>query len=86
MKLTEHRHAVSSVFIPFTMAQILAPLNMQIYIVYNVEEHANPRCKQVCIECIRNKVLLDSTGNYSQYPVIKHSRKEHEKECIYAHN
>ena len=29
-----------------------------------------------------NKVLLDSTGNYIQYPVINHNGKEYEKECV----
>ena len=79
VKLIEHSHTVSSVFIPLTMAQILALPNVQIYIVYNVEEHANTRCKQVCIECISDKVILYSTGNCGQYPVIKHNRKEYEK-------
>ena len=32
---------------------------------------------------INNKVLLYSTGNYIQYPVIKHNRKEYEKESLY---
>ena len=32
------------------------------------------RCKLGSIEWL-NKVLLSSTGNYIQYPVIKHSRK-----------
>ena len=30
-----------------------------------------------------NKVLLSSTGNYIQYPVVNHSGKEYEKERIY---
>ena len=29
-----------------------------------------------------NKVLLHSTGNYIQYPVINHNGKEYEKEYI----
>ena len=33
-----------------------------------------------------NKVLLYSTGNYSQYPVINHTGKEYEKECMYMYN
>ena len=33
---------------------------------------------------INNKVLLYSTGNYIQYPVINHM--ENEKECIYMYN
>ena len=39
------------------------------------------RFKLVYIEWI-NKVLLCSTGNYIQYPVIKHNGKEYEKQCI----
>ena len=38
-------------------------------------------------ECINNKVLLYSTGNYTQYPVIHHNGEEYEKEhymYIYA--
>ena len=35
------------------------------------------------IKYISNKVLLYSIGNYIQYPVINHSRKEYEKECVY---
>ena len=30
------------------------------------------------IEWINNKILLYSTGNYIQYPVIKHNGKEYE--------
>ena len=33
------------------------------------------RCKLVCIEWINNKVLLYSTGNYIQYPVINSNGK-----------
>ena len=40
------------------------------------------RCKLLYIEWINNKVLLCSTGNYIQYPVINHNGKEYEKECI----
>ena len=29
-----------------------------------------------------NKVLLYSTGNHIQHPVINHNGKEYEKECI----
>ena len=28
------------------------------------------------------KVLLCSTGNYIQYPVINHNGEEYEKECV----
>ena len=40
------------------------------------------RCKLLYIEWINNKVLLSSTGNYIQYPVINHNGKEYEKECV----
>ena len=43
------------------------------------------RCKLLYIEWINNKVLLYSTGNYSQYPVINHNGKEYEKECVYIY-
>ena len=42
------------------------------------------RCKLLYKEWINNKVLLYSTGNYIQYPVINHNGKE-KKECIYVH-
>ena len=42
------------------------------------------RCKLVYIGQINNKVLLHSTGNYIQYPVINHNGKEYEKEYIYV--
>ena len=41
------------------------------------------RCKLLYTERINNKVLLCSTWNNIQYPVIKHNGKEHEKEYIY---
>ena len=44
------------------------------------------RCKLLSIGWINNKVLLDSTGNCIQYPVINHNGKEYEKECIYMYN
>ena len=34
----------------------------------------------------KNKVLLYSPGDYIQYPVINHNRKENKKECIYTYN
>ena len=43
------------------------------------------RCRLVYIERI-NKVLLDSTGNCTQYPVLNHNGKEYEKECIHMYN
>ena len=33
------------------------------------------RCKLLYTEWINNKVLLQSTGNYIQYPVINHNKK-----------
>ena len=33
------------------------------------------RCKLLYIERISNKVQLCSTGNYIQYPVVKHNGK-----------
>ena len=42
------------------------------------------RCKLGYNEWINNKVLLQSTGNYIQYPVINHHGKEYEKEYIYV--
>ena len=41
------------------------------------------RCKLLHIEWMNNKVLLYSTGNYIQCPVINCNGKEHKKECIY---
>ena len=41
------------------------------------------RCKLLYIGWINNKVLLYSTGNYIQYPVISHNGEEYDKECIY---
>ena len=43
------------------------------------------RCKLLYRERVNNKVLMYSTGNYSQYPVINHNGKEYEKECIYIY-
>ena len=33
----------------------------------------------------KQQVLLYSTGNYIQYPVINHNEKEYEKEYIYIY-
>ena len=44
------------------------------------------RCKLLYIGRIHNKVLLYSTGNYIQYPVVNHNGKEYEKEYIYVYN
>ena len=42
----------------------------------------NP-CKLLHIEQIKNQVLLYSTGNYIQYPVVNHNGKEYEKVYMY---
>ena len=41
------------------------------------------RCKLLYTEQINNKVLLYSTGNYIQYPMINHNGREYTKQCIY---
>ena len=43
------------------------------------------RCKLLYIEWVNNKVLLYSTGNYIQYPVINCNGKEYETEFIYMY-
>ena len=43
------------------------------------------RCKLVYIEWINNKVLLYSTVNYMQYPVINHDGKEYICTYIYIY-
>ena len=40
------------------------------------------RCKLLYMEWINSKILVYSTGNYTQYPVISHNGKEYEKECV----
>ena len=42
------------------------------------------RCKLSHVEWISNKALLYSTGNYIQYPVISHNRKNIKKN-VYAY-
>ena len=37
------------------------------------------RCKLLHLGWINNKVLMNSTGNYIQYPVINHNGKEYKK-------
>ena len=45
------------------------------------------RCKLLYREWINNKVLLYSTENYSQYPMINNNGKEYfKKECIHVYN
>ena len=41
------------------------------------------RWKLVYIEWVNNKVLLYSTENYIQYPVINHNEKEYKKKNVY---
>ena len=43
------------------------------------------RRKLLYIEWINNKVLLYSTENYIQYPMINHNGKEYIKKCIYMY-
>ena len=40
------------------------------------------RFNLVYVGWINNKILLYSTGNYTQYPIINHNKKDYEKECI----
>ena len=44
------------------------------------------RCKLLYIDWIKNKVILYSTGNYIQYPVINHNGKEYERERMTIYN
>ena len=41
------------------------------------------RCKLLHTDWINNKVLMYSTGNYIQYPVISRNGKEYKKETVY---
>lgn len=43
--------------------------------------HGNSRCDLVFVGWINN-VLLHSTEDYIQYPMIKHDGKEQQKQCI----
>ena len=43
------------------------------------------KCKLLYIAWINNQVLLYSTGNYIQYPVVNHNGKEYEKEYKYIY-
>ena len=45
------------------------------------------RCKLalIYIEWINNKVLIYSTGNYIQYPMINHNGKELKKKNVYVY-
>ena len=44
------------------------------------------RCKLLYTEWTNNKVPLNSTGNYSQYPVINHHGNKYERGCMYMYN
>ena len=44
------------------------------------------RFKLLCIEWINNKVLLYSTEDYIQYPMVNHNGKKYFKKCIYMYN
>ena len=44
------------------------------------------RCKLLHLEWMNSKVLMYSTGNYIQYPVINHNGKKYKKECLYVYN
>ena len=46
------------------------------------QEFGINRYKLLHIKYVNNKVLLYSTGNYIQYPIINHNGKEYEKEYI----
>ena len=41
------------------------------------------RRKLLSIEWVNNKVLLYSTENYIQYPMINHNEKEYTKKNVY---
>ena len=47
-------------------------------------EYGVSRCKLLYIDWINNNVLLQSTENYIQYPVINRNGKEYEKEYMYT--
>ena len=50
-----------------------------------VHEFGMSRCKILYREWINNKLLLYSSENYIQYPVISQHGKEYEKEYIYIY-
>ena len=43
------------------------------------------RCKLLYTEWMDNNFLLDSIGNFIQYPMINHNGKEYKKEYIYIY-
>ena len=50
------------------------------------QEFGAGRCKLLCIGWINNKVLLYSTGNYIQYPIINHNGKGYKKGMLKKKN
>ena len=44
------------------------------------------RCKLLYREWIHNRVLLQSTGNFIQYPAVNHNGTDYKKEYIYMYN
>ena len=44
------------------------------------------RCKLLYTECINSKARLYSTGNYVQYPAMRHNGNEYKKEGIHMYN
>ena len=56
------------------------------WIIEKAREFRVSRCKLLHIGWINNKVLLYSTGNCIQYPVINHDGKEYYKDCIHVYN
>ena len=49
-------------------------------------EFAFSRCEVVYIEWMNNRVLLQSTVNCAQDPVINHNGKGHKKERMYMYH
>ena len=43
------------------------------------------RCKLLYVWCINNRVLLYSSGNYIQYPVVNQNGNKYKEECIHTH-
>ena len=41
------------------------------------------RCKLLHLELINNKILMNSTGNSIEYPVIDHNGKEYKNKNVY---
>ena len=58
---------------------------MKINKCLKINEGGVTRCKTTHTEWITNKVLLHSTGSYTQYSGIKYNGKPYEKEYINTH-